>query len=84
VKCVTQSEEKGRRTTLTFVPVLFLCMELLFQIVKVAGAGDEVIAATSNFLVARAAFDTCVSLWPAEAVELRQGARIIKSMLKTA
>jgi hypothetical protein len=38
---------------------------------------DEVIAMATNFIVASAAFDTAVSLWPNERVELRQGARII-------
>jgi hypothetical protein len=32
-----------------------------------------VIATATNFIVASAAFDTAVSLWPNERVELRQG-----------
>jgi hypothetical protein len=51
-------------------------MELLFRIVK-TNAHDEVIATATNFIVASAAFDTAVSLWPREHIQLRQGARII-------
>jgi hypothetical protein len=51
-------------------------MELLFRIVK-TNAHDEVIATATNFIVASAAFDTAVSLWPKERIQLRQGARII-------
>jgi hypothetical protein len=38
---------------------------------------QEVLARASNFMVARAAFDTSVSLWPVAQIELRQGARVI-------
>jgi hypothetical protein len=51
-------------------------MELLFRVVK-TNAHDEVIATATNSIVARAAFDTAVSLWPKERIHLRQGARII-------
>jgi len=37
-------------------------------------AGQEVLARAGNFIVARAALDTSVSLWPAAEIELRQGA----------
>ena len=39
--------------------------------------GQEVLARAGNLMVARAAFDTSVSLWPVSEIELRQGARII-------
>lgn len=42
-------------------------------------AGQEVLARAGNFMVARAAFDTSVSLWPTAEIELRQGARVIHS-----
>jgi hypothetical protein len=51
-------------------------MELLFRVIK-TNSHDEVIATATNFIVASAAYDTAVSLWPKERIELRQGARII-------
>jgi hypothetical protein len=53
--------------------------ELSFKIVRLEQAGQEVLARARNFLVARAAFDTSVSLWPMAEIELRQGARVIYS-----
>jgi hypothetical protein len=53
-------------------------MELLFQILK-TNSRDEVVATASNFIVASAAYDTSISLWPKEAIELRQGARVIRA-----
>jgi hypothetical protein len=41
------------------------------------GTRDDVLATASNFIVASAAFDTSVSLWPKEQIEFRQGARVI-------
>jgi len=52
-------------------------MELLFKIVEVAPSGDRMIAAADNLVVARAAYDTAVALWPQVAIELRQKARVI-------
>ena len=52
-------------------------MELIFKIVRVETAGDEVLATACNFVVAGAAFDASVSLWPTAWIELRQGARVI-------
>ncbi len=52
-------------------------MELLFRVVKMELGRDEELATASDFTVARAAFDTSVSLWPTAEIELRQGARII-------
>jgi hypothetical protein len=45
-----------------------------------AGAAphDGVIATASNFLVAAAAYDTSVALWPNERIDLRQGTRVIR------
>jgi hypothetical protein len=51
--------------------------ELSFKVVRLEQAGQEVLARAGNFLVARAAFDTSVSLWPNAQIELRQGARVI-------
>ena len=53
--------------------------ELSFKIVRLEKAGQEVLARAGNFIVARAAFDTSVSLWPNAEIELRQGARVIHS-----
>jgi hypothetical protein len=38
---------------------------------------DELVATAGNFQVARAAYDTAVSLWPKNLIELRQGARVV-------
>ena len=54
-------------------------MDLLFKIVEVTSSGDRIIATADNHAVARAAFDTAVSLWPGLAIELRQKARVITS-----
>ena len=51
--------------------------ELSFKIVRLEKAGQEVLARAGNFMVARAAFDTSVSLWPNATIESRQGARVI-------
>jgi hypothetical protein len=51
--------------------------ELSFKIVRLETGGQEVLARAGNFMVARAAFDTSVSLWPVAVIELRQGARVI-------
>jgi hypothetical protein len=56
--------------------------ELSFKIVRLEAAGQEVLARAGNFLVARAAFDTSVSLWPMAEIELRQGARVIYTSKK--
>jgi len=55
-------------------------MELLFRVIKTDGTRDDVIAAAAIFIVASAAFDTSVSLWPKE--QLRQGARVIHTSKK--
>ena len=54
-------------------------MDLLFKIVDVTSSGDWISATADNLAVARAAFDTAVSLWPGLAIELRQQARVIAS-----
>jgi hypothetical protein len=38
--------------------------ELSFKVVRLEQQGQEVLARAGNFLVAQAAFDTSVSLWP--------------------
>ena len=47
--------------------------ELRFKIVRI-----ETLGRLSNLIVARAAFDVSVSLWPSSWIELRQDARIIE------
>jgi hypothetical protein len=42
---------------------------LNFKVVRLETGGQEVLA--------RAAFDTSISLWPVAEIELRQGARVI-------
>jgi hypothetical protein len=54
--------------------------ELSFKVVRLEQGGQELVARASNFTVARAAFDTCVALWPTAWIELRQGARIINTV----
>jgi hypothetical protein len=51
--------------------------ELTSKIVRLETGGPEVLARAGNFMVARAAFDTSISLWPVAEIELRQGARVI-------
>jgi hypothetical protein len=53
--------------------------ELRFKIVRVETAGQEVLGRLSNVIVARAAFDVSVSLWPSAWIELRQDARVIEA-----
>jgi hypothetical protein len=50
-------------------------MDQNFRIVQVEANRDELVATAGNFQVARAAYDTAVSLWPNVLIELRQGAR---------
>ena len=52
--------------------------ELRFKIVRIETAGQEVLGRLSNLIVARAAFDVSVSLWPSAWIELRQDARVIE------
>jgi hypothetical protein len=52
-------------------------MDLVFRVVKVCGPRDEELATARNALVARAAFDVSVSLWPEEEIELRHGTRVV-------
>jgi hypothetical protein len=49
-------------------------MEQLFKIVQMEGNRDELVATAANLLIARAAYDTAVLLWPKSWIELRQGA----------
>jgi hypothetical protein len=53
--------------------------ELSFKVVRLEQAGQEVLARAGNLVVARAAFDVAVSLWQTAEIELRQGARVIRS-----
>jgi len=48
-----------------------------FKVVQIESAGDLLVATAANYQVARAAFDTAVSLWPKSLIELRQGARVV-------
>jgi hypothetical protein len=52
--------------------------ELHFKIIRVESAGQEVLARLSNLIVARAAFDVSVSLWPIAWIELRQDAHVME------
>jgi hypothetical protein len=52
-------------------------MDQNFKIVQVKGSLDELVATAANFLVARVACDTAVSLSPKTLIELRQGARVV-------
>ena len=51
--------------------------KLTFTVVRIETAGQELLALAGNFIVARAAFDTSVALWPNAWIELRQGARVL-------
>jgi hypothetical protein len=53
-------------------------MDQNFKVVQVEGGRDELVATANNFLIARAAYDTAVSLWPKALIELRQGARVVQ------
>ena len=44
--------------------------ELSFKIVWLDNAGQQVLPRASNFMVARAAFDTSVSWWPNANIEI--------------
>jgi hypothetical protein len=44
--------------------------------VIVGTVGDDLVATAANFLIARAAYDTAVSLWPKSWIELCQVARL--------
>jgi hypothetical protein len=52
-------------------------MDQNFRIVQIEGGRDELVASAGNFQVARAAYDTAVSLWPKALIELQQGARVV-------
>jgi hypothetical protein len=53
-------------------------MDQHFKVVQVVeGRRDDLVATAANFQVARAAYDTAVSLWPKSWIELRQGARVV-------
>jgi hypothetical protein len=52
--------------------------ELRFKVVRIEAAGQEVLARLSNVIVARAAFDASLTLWPSAWIELRQEARVIE------
>src|SRR5262249_50114489 len=53
-------------------------------VVEVAPSGDRIIAMADNLMVARAAFDTAVALWPDSPIELRQRARGVSNNKKPA
>ena len=52
--------------------------ELRFKIVRIETGGQQVLGHLSNVIVARAAFDVSVSLWPHSWIELRQEAHVIE------
>jgi hypothetical protein len=51
--------------------------DLGFKIVKDLRAHDEVLAARPNLPIARGAYESAVRMYPGEAIELRQGARVV-------
>jgi hypothetical protein len=51
--------------------------ELSFEIVKVQGTHDELIAFVDNLVIGKAAFDKALFVYPIDHLEMRQGARII-------
>ena len=53
-------------------------MDQNFKVVQVEGGRDELVTTAGNFTIARAAYDTSVSLWPKAVIELRQGARVVQ------
>jgi hypothetical protein len=52
-------------------------MEEAFKIVKVHGAGDEVLARIDHYEICKAAFEKALFVYPKEHLEMRQEARII-------
>lgn len=52
--------------------------DLTFKVVEIAGAHDLVIARAANAIVARAAFEAARVLSPAQHLQMRHGARIIR------
>jgi hypothetical protein len=53
-------------------------MDQNFKVVQVEGGRDKLVATARHFLIARAAYDTALSLWPKALIELRQGARVVQ------
>jgi hypothetical protein len=53
--------------------------ELPFKVVRLEPTAQEVRARAGNIMIARAAFDVAVSLYQTDAIELRQGSRVIRS-----
>jgi hypothetical protein len=51
--------------------------ELPFEIVRMHGSRDEVIARVENFLICKAAFEKALFVYPDAHLEMRHGARII-------
>jgi hypothetical protein len=52
--------------------------ELGFKVVKDLGAHDELLALAATLPIARGAYDAAVKMDPGEAIELRQGARVVE------
>ena len=52
--------------------------ELPFKVVR-SNSHDELLARATNLLIARIAYESAVRLYPADRIELRQGARVIES-----
>jgi hypothetical protein len=51
--------------------------DLPFKVVRINGH-DEVIARAANLIVGRAAYETAIRLYPKDAIQYRDGARIIE------
>jgi hypothetical protein len=78
----TKARRRRRTHTNQLDSVFVICshrpiMDQNFKIVQVEGGRDELVATAGNFQVARAAYDTAVSVWPKALIELRQGARVV-------
>jgi hypothetical protein len=72
--CAARQDQTGLIQCSLFV---LFDMDQNFRIVQVEANRDELVATAGNFQVARAAYDTAVSLWPKNLIELRQGARVV-------
>jgi hypothetical protein len=50
--------------------------DLPFKVVRI-NSHDEILARAANLLIGRAAYETAVSLYPADTIQYRNGAQII-------
>ena len=50
--------------------------DLPFKVVRI-NSHDEILARATNLLIGRAAYETAIRLFPADAIQYRNGAQII-------